>query len=270
MKNLTSKAIVLLRKFFTCIVRSSGNRQETVPYCSCCNARIPFRRGFFFWNRTVFDVRRYRDAPQKVICPACGSLPRHRIIASWCELNKGLLKKSRILIFAPEKCIVFYMHENDIPFITADLFRRADLRLDIQDTGLPEGSFDIIFCNHVLEHVNDLDSALNELYRIVSSGGMLICSFPIDLSLEKTREGMGVLTRKEHIEMFGQHDHNRLFGKDSRQLLSRAGFDVGTIDLDLLPADILPVTGPADYDSNTIFLCRKMPEQTGCSCKVQE
>ena len=91
-----------------------------------------------------------------------------------------------------------------------------------------------------------------------------------DVSLEKTQEGMEVLTRKEHIERFGQHDHNRLFGKDSRQLLSRAGFDVGTIDLDLLPADILPVTGPADYDSNTIFLCRKMPEQTGCSCKVQE
>ena len=198
-----------------------------------------------------------------MICPVCGSLPRHRIIASWCDRNKDLLSKSRILIFAPEKCIVFYMHENGIPFITADLFHRADLRLDIQDTGLPEESFDVIFCNHVLEHVDNLHAALKELYRIVSPGGMLICSFPIDLSIEKTQEGCGVLSRKEHIGMFGQYDHNRLFGRDSPQLLSRAGFDVGTIDLDLLPEDILPVTGPADYDSSTVFVCRKMPDQTG-------
>ena len=65
------------------------------------------------------------------------------------------------------------------------------------------------------------------------------------------------MSRWEHIRMFGQYDHNRLFGRDAKSILAHVGFAVDTIDVRLLPAGIRPVTGPADYDTNVIFTCRK-------------
>ena len=237
--------------------RIFGDGERTRYYCPCCDTTIGFRRGFWYWNPTIFDVKRYRKTPQKVICPVCGSLPRHRIIASWCEAHMDSLRGKKILVFAPEISMCYFLRQNGIAFLTADLRRIADLKIDIQDTGLARNSFDVIFCNHVLEHVNDLQAALGELHRIISEDGMVICSFPIDWKKAKTIEGSAALTRYEHIKLFGQWDHNRLFGRDSKKILTEAGFRVETIDLSMISPRIRAITGPADYDSNKIFVCKK-------------
>ena len=44
---------------------------------------------------------------------------------------------------------------------------------------LEDGAYDLIICNHVLEHVTDYKRALQELRRILSPGGKLIISFPV-------------------------------------------------------------------------------------------
>jgi ubiquinone/menaquinone biosynthesis C-methylase UbiE len=72
------------------------------------------------------------------------------------------------------------MDRNDIHVTTADLNQPADLKLDIEETGLENGSYDIIICNHVLEHVDDFRKALKEMYRILTPGGSFICSFPTE------------------------------------------------------------------------------------------
>ena len=48
-----------------------------------------------------------------------------------------------------------------------------------------------------------------------------------------------------------------MFGLDSRQLLEEAGFVVSVIDGETMPKEICPVVGPADYDSNKLFVCEK-------------
>ena len=112
------------------------------------------------------DVKRYEKNDQHVICPYCGSLPRHRILAVWCGRHIRHLRSSRILYFAPEKGMMRWMARKHIDVVTADLYQPADLRLDIQDTGLSDSSFDVIFCNHVLEHVDDFRKALKLLFVI--------------------------------------------------------------------------------------------------------
>ena len=143
--------------------------------------------------------------------------------------------------------------------MTADLYQEADLQLDIQDMILQDGSFDFIFCNHVLEHVNDFRAALSEVYRVLSPGGSFICSFPIDPHVDVVEEGPVSLPPEEHIRRFGQRDHNRVFGMHADRLLQEAGFAVEKITGERYGEEILSVTGPADYDAPYLFLCRKVP-----------
>ena len=82
----------------------------------------------------------------------------------------------------------------------------------------------MVVCNHVLEHVKDYKRALNELRRIISLEGYIIISFLVDL-----RYSTVVITEKERIEYFGQNDHLRVFGKDSKELLESFGFEVTEI-----------------------------------------
>ena len=149
------------------------------------------------------------------------------------------------------------MKRNDITCTTADITANADLKLDIQNTKLSNSSYDVVIANHVLEHVDDYKAALLEVKRILSLGGIFICSFPMDPHIDLVDEEDGELDPETRIKRFGQHDHKRVFGMRAEELLKDAGYDVEIIDGNQYPNEILPVIGPADYDMNRLFCCRK-------------
>ena len=151
-----------------------------------------------------------------------------------------------------------WLKRNRISCVTADLYdNNVDLKLDIQDTSLPEDSYDMIVCNHVLEHVDDFRKALREMYRILRPGGSFICSFPMDPKIELLDEDPAIQTEEERIRCFGQNDHKRVFGMKADCFLTEAGFEVERIEGKDYPEEILPVVGPADYDINLLFRCVK-------------
>ncbi len=227
-------------------------------FCPCCGTRLKaFVSGNYLDHPLQFFSPRYEKTEQNVHCPVCLSMPRHRILASWCDNHKELLHSASILYFAPEQSMMRWMKRNKDTCTTADLVKSADLRLDIQNTGLKDNSYDVIICNHVLEHVGDFRAALKEAKRILCPGGIFICSFPMDPKVEMLDEENELLPAEVRLQRFGQVDHRRVFGMKAAKFLTEAGFAVETIKGEDYPEEILPVVGPADYDINLLFCCRK-------------
>lgn len=227
-------------------------------FCPCCGMRFrSFSSGHYSDHPERFNPSRYEHTSQDILCPFCWSMPRHRILALWCEQHQDLFRSSKVLYFAPEKSMIPWLKRNGISYTTADLYEEADLILDIQSTGLPDESYDMIICNHVLEHVDDFRVALKEMFRILKSGGSFICSFPMDSGIDLVDEDPSVQTAEERYRRFGQNDHKRVFGMKADQLLEETGFTVERICGDDYPEEILPVIGPAEYDMNILFRCVK-------------
>ncbi len=98
--------------------------------------------------------------------------------------------------------------------------------MNIEQIQFPENSFDVIFCNHVLEHVENLPKALSELHRVLRPGGFAIMQSPQDMNMAHTLEDPSITDPGERERVFKQSDHLRLFGKDYGQVLQSAGFKV--------------------------------------------
>lgn len=176
------------------------------------------------------------------LCPNCLSLERHRII--WLYLKEKtdfFTSKAKMLHIAPELCFIdrFEGLEN-LEYITADIESPlAKVKMDVHDIPFENNSIDIIFCNHVLEHVKDDIKALSEMKRVLKPGGWAILQIPFFFPLkEKTYEDASITDPKEREKAFGQDDHVRMYGKDYGDRLASVGFEVLADDfVKTLPAD---------------------------------
>ena len=108
--------------------------------------------------------------------------------------------------------------------VTADLHAPADLRLDITAMDLPDGSFDLILCSHVLEHVPDDRAAMSELCRVLSPGGLALVLTPYRPD-RPTYEDPSITSPLDRMVAFGQQDHVRIYGNDLADRLRGAGFE---------------------------------------------
>ena len=90
--------------------------------------------------------------------------------------------------------------------------------------------FDLIICNHVLEHIEDDKSALNEMYRILKYNGISILQVPINVKRENTFEDLSIKSKIQREKYFGQYDHVREYGLDFKDRVEQAGFKVEMIN----------------------------------------
>jgi hypothetical protein len=179
--------------------------------CPCCGGS--FRR-----------MSRRRVSGWGGICPRCRSHPRHRAIALL--LERGELPGRRLLHFAPEPLLdPVFARLPEVDRTTADLHAPADLRLDITDMDLPDSSFDLILCSHVLEHVPDDRAAIRELRRVLADGGLALVLVPYRPGVT-SYEDPSITSPIGRMVAFGQQDHVRIYGSDLPDRLREAGFDV--------------------------------------------
>lgn len=186
-------------------------------------------------------------------CPSCNSLERHRLLSLYLAKAPELLAGKSVLHFAPEEAVTrFISQKGPREYLTADLEPgRGDIVLSIENMGMPE-RFDVIVASHILEHVDDR-SALRELYATLRPGGVVIIMVPIVEGWATTYENDEVVTEAERLRHFGQEDHVRLYGRDLRDRIREAGFDLK--EFTASPADCL---GMGLTPGETVFLARKL------------
>ncbi|HET9571136.1 MAG TPA: methyltransferase domain-containing protein [Bacteroidales bacterium] len=176
------------------------------------------------------------------LCPRCHSLERHRLIWKYLNDQTNLFtqdQKSRLLHFAPEEAFYHVLSNHPkIDYVPCDLSpekyqdKRGPkvVKVDITDIPFEDRSFDVIICNHVLEHIPDDARAMSELLRVLKKGGWAILMVPLDYNREITYEDFSIHSPQGREEAFGQFDHVRIYGKDYPDRLRKVGFQVDEID----------------------------------------
>lgn len=177
----------------------------------------------------------YGKQRENALSPSTLSLERHRLM--WLFLNDETnfftsTKKLKVLHIAPEQCFLnIFRKQENLDYITSDLESPiADVKADICDLPFKDNEFDVVFCNHVLEHIPNDKKAMQELYRVLKKGGFGIFQIPQDLSRATTFEDDSITDKKQRAEIFGQYDHVRVYGRDYFNKLRAVGFNVDEVD----------------------------------------
>lgn len=184
-------------------------------------------------NYSKFLSYGYKTVRKNALCPGTLSLERHRLL--WLYLDKEtdfLNSNLKVLHVAPEQ--VFYKKFKKLKnweYFTFDLNSPiADIKGDLTSTNFKDESFDLIICNHVLEHIEDDKSALNEIYRILKYNGISILQVPMNVKRKNTFEDSSIKSKNQREKYFGQYDHVREYGLDFKDRVEQAGFKVEMIN----------------------------------------
>jgi len=190
-----------------------GNKYE----CPVCGGHF---RKFLPYGTTGIDNR---------LCPGCLTLERHRLIWLFLKQKTSFFDANlKVLHIAPEQPFIKrFKALKKLDYTTADLVSPiADVKMDIRDMPFKDNTFDVLMCNHVLEHIDDELKATKEIYRVLKPGGWAILQVPLDSSLEVTYEDVNIVSQADREKHFGQYDHVRLYGRDYAQRLEKSGLKV--------------------------------------------
>lgn len=207
------QTLIKFSYFFSILIRPfyAGNKVE----CPICGKH--FRK---------FLPYGYGEAMDNRLCPNCLSLERHRLLWLYLKEKTSFFTDDlKVIHFAPEQPFLKrFKSLKNLDYTTADLDSPiADLHLDVTNIDLPDNTYDVLICNHVLEHVNDVNKAFSEIRRILKPDGWAILMVPINPNVD-TFEDPAITDPEERKRLFGQYDHVRQFGRDYAEVLEKAGF----------------------------------------------
>lgn len=131
-----------------------------------------------------------------------------------------------VLHIAPEQCFLKGFEKiHGSRYITADIESPlAKVKMDIHHMPFQDQTFNVVLCNHVLEHVENDSKALSEINRVLKPGGWAILQVPFFAPIPAaTLEDKSIVAAKDRERLFGQDDHVRKYGLDYPQRIEQAG-----------------------------------------------
>lgn len=207
-------------------IRYSGN-EFNCPFCGGFFRKfLPAGMDFPVLKKKNIIGGGYR---LNAVCPNCYSSDRERNIYLYLKNKTNLFHENiSLLHVAPENMLgkILMMCPN-IDYLSADLNSpTAMVKMDITNIESEDNSFDVIICNHVLEHIQNDLNAMPEIFRVLKPGGWAILQVPISLSLIETYEDPSITKPEEREKVFGQNDHVRIYAIDYKNRLEEVGFSI--------------------------------------------
>ncbi len=241
---------------------------EEKKYCAICENEVP---SFLPWqdSKSSEFLRQFEivgsDA-QNFSCPVCMCHDRERHLYLYMKtlgLLEGL-KGKKVLAIAPEMNFLKKIFRPDINFICGDLHPELYanhfspvLKIDLQKLEFRDNEIDVVFANHVLEHIKHYKVALNEIYRVLKPGGYAVLQTPFSPVLSDHFEDDMIDSDELRIKFYGQNDHERIFGMRLFDDISAAGLQLSIYRHDEALADFdSQVYGVNKRES--LILARKM------------
>jgi SAM-dependent methyltransferase len=170
----------------------------------------------------------YGKQRANALSPGTLSLERHRQMWLYLKNETDFFTANlKVLHIAPEQEFLRkFKKMKNLDYTSADLFSPiVDVKADILALPFDDNIYDVIICNHVLEHIMDDRKAMSELYRVLKPKGWGILQVPMKNSLEITYEDFAITDPKERQKHFGQYDHVRWYGMDYFDRLKSVGFE---------------------------------------------
>lgn len=193
-------------------------------YCPVCRSNI----------RTFIPTRTDHEMRNDALCPVCLSKSPHR--RNWIVLNnwiESLPESISVLHISPEPHIAKQLHKKkNIRYVSGDIrYKAGGIQFDIAHLPFKQGSFDILYCCHVLMMIpqESLKPAFDECYRVLKRGGKGIIETPL---LDDVTEELSNETAEARERRWGSGDVLRTLGrKDYESFALGAGFYLDKIDV---------------------------------------
>lgn len=198
---------------------------------------------------------------KSLMCPICSSCARWRMMLYFFKEHSNLFngKEKTVIEFSPWRKFKKFLKEfSYLNYYTIDIrIGKDDLVQDITNLGIKNNSVDVIICCHVLEHVKDNYSAMQEIHRILNpNGGWALIIVPQNLNLRHTLEDDNIRSYADRIKYYLNRDHVRMYGRDFKNHLSNVNLDVEEIRCDkLIGEEKAQQLGFTDHEP--FYLCKK-------------
>lgn len=233
--------------------------------CPCCGKGVYYKKlpSVFVEMQKKYNTIPFTDETCNVdqySCPYCGASDRDRMIISFLKRNniEKVKEGTKLLQIAPAQIIERWvkLFAPQIDYESTDLYMDGvTFKSDIQNMdNISDGTYDLIICSHVLEHVQDDMRALAEMKRILKDDGVIIFLVPVDLSTNEIDEAWG-LPEEENWRRFGQGDHVRRYGKNGLVERLEKEFYVNQLGLDYFGKEMFEKAGLAD--SSILYILTK-------------
>lgn len=222
-----------VRKVFYGGFRIGDNHQ-----CYICKKKlrrfIPYVGGIKSVPLLLRELRVVGSDVENFFCPHCDCTDRERHLSMYFDRLQlwSKVRGGAVIHFAPEvQLSELIKKENPRLYVKADLNPRSPdtQRIDITDIPYPDNSFDVVICNHVLEHLPDDAKAFSEISRVIKSDGIAIVQTPfsplLDTSIFSPLINNDLLRKK----YYGEVDHYRLYGNDLFKKFNQAGLTVNLV-----------------------------------------
>jgi len=194
--SVRSHSQVLAQRCSDAVRANPSGRFHLRRFCLCCNETMPMLVDYQY-GRVEEDGSRTPNWRERLVCPGCGMNNRQRLVAKLVQQSAVRYERPRVYLMEQVTPIFEWVRQLDATEVHGSEYLgpeyQAGARIkgvrheDVMNLSYPDGSFDLIVSNDVLEHIPDPGRALKECFRVLKRGGTVLATFPFHVENDTTR-----------------------------------------------------------------------------------